>query len=90
MALTQEQTKDLTRQYGKSDKDTGSTEVQVALLTTRIKELTEHLKANAKDFACQRGLMLLVGRRRRLLDYYKTTKNPDEYKKLIQSLKIRK
>jgi len=90
MALTKEVKKETTRQYGKSEKDTGSTEVQVALLTTRIKELTEHLKNNAKDFSCQRGLMLLVGRRRRLLDYFKANHTPDEYKQLIQSLKIRK
>ena len=90
MALAKEVSKELTKKYGKSEKDTGSTEVQVALLTARIKELTEHLKNNAKDYACQRGLMMLVGKRRRLLDYYKATRTPDEYKELIQSLKIRK
>jgi small subunit ribosomal protein S15 len=90
MALAKEVTKDLTKKYGKSEKDTGSTEVQVALLSTRIKELTEHLKSNAKDFSCQRGLMMLVGKRRRLLDYYKENHTPEEYKELISSLKIRK
>lgn len=90
MALAKEQIKTLTKKYGKSDKDTGSSEVQIALLSTRIKELTEHLKNNAKDFACQRGLMMLVGKRRRLLDYFKDNHTPEEYKELITALKIRK
>jgi small subunit ribosomal protein S15 len=57
------------QQFARHDKDTGSPDVQVALLTRRINHLTEHLKANKKDFSSRRGLLMLVGRRRRLLDY---------------------
>lgn len=90
MALAQEKTKKIVDKYGNDKKDTGRTEVQIALLSERIKELTEHLKLNKKDFACQRGLQMLVGKRRRLLNYYKDTHSADDYKTLIQGLKIRK
>ena len=71
------------------EKDTGSPEVQVALLTNRIKELTEHFKAHAKDHHSRRGLLRLVGRRRRLLDYVKQ-QDFDRYRTLIERLGIRK
>lgn len=71
------------------EKDTGSPEVQVALLSERINHLTEHFKSHKKDFHSRRGLLKLVGQRRRLLDYLKT-KDQSRYKKLIDNLGIRK
>jgi len=76
-------------QYRTHDTDTGSPEVQVALLTNRIVYLTDHFKTNAKDHHSRRGLLKLVGRRRRLLDYLKS-EDPDRYHKLIERLGIRK
>jgi small subunit ribosomal protein S15 len=76
-------------QYRTHDKDTGSPEVQVALLTNRIAYLTDHFKSNAKDHHSRRGLLKLVGRRRRLLDYLKS-EDPDRYHRLIERLGIRK
>jgi small subunit ribosomal protein S15 len=70
--------------------DTGSAPVQVALLTARINELTEHLKINSKDFSCRRGLLRMVGRRRRLIDYYRRTVGETAYQALIKKLNIRK
>ena len=90
MPLTSEQKKDISKEYAVSTNDTGSAQVQVAMLTKRISELTEHLKENRKDFACQRGLQILVGRRRRYLNYFKKTSNPEAYKELITKLGIRK
>lgn len=77
------------QQYRRHPSDTGSPEVQVAQLTARIKHLTEHMKAHKKDFATQRGLLMLVGRRRRLLDYLKR-EDVGEYQSLIQSLGLRR
>ena len=74
--------------YGKNEKDTGSVETQIALLTEKITELTEHLKINAKDFQGKRGLLMMVGRRKRLLSYLKD-RNLDDYRKLIKALNIR-
>ena len=74
--------------YGKNAKDTGSVETQIALLTEKITELTEHLKINAKDFHGKRGLLMMVGRRKRLLSYLKD-RNLDDYRKLIKALNIR-
>lgn len=71
------------------DKDTGSADVQVALLTTRITQLTEHLKIHAKDHASRRGLLMMVAKRRSLLDYLKRTAS-DRYKVLIEKLNLRK
>ena len=71
------------------DSDTGSPEVQIALLTERIRHLTEHMKVHKKDFHSQRGLLMLVGRRRRLLDYLKV-KDAQRYADLIKRLNIRK
>lgn len=90
MALTKETKQEVTQQHAVNDKDTGSTPVQVALLTRRINELTEHLKQNKKDYACRRGLMIMVGRRRRLLNYFKKVNTPEAYKELITKLNIRK
>jgi small subunit ribosomal protein S15 len=74
--------------YRRGDKDTGSTEVQVALLTTRIRQLTGHLQAHKKDFAARRGLLMLVGRRSRLLKYLANTDRAS-YLDVIQKLGIR-
>ena len=76
-------------EYRLHETDTGSTEVQVALLTERINHLTEHLREHSKDHHSRRGLLMLVGQRRRLLDYLKL-KNLDRYRSVIQSLGIRK
>ena len=74
--------------YGKNAKDTGSVETQIALLTEKITELTEHLKLNAKDFQGKRGLLMMVGKRKRLLSYLKD-RNLEDYRKLIKALNIR-
>lgn len=76
-------------EFGKNAQDTGSTAVQVAILTERIKHLTEHLKFHFKDVHSRAGLLKLVGKRRRLLNYIKN-KNVDEYRELIEKLGIRK
>ncbi len=76
------------KKYGKDAKDSGSAEVQVALLSEKITELTEHLKANPKDFQGRRGLLQMVGKRKRFLSYIKD-RNLDEYRALIKKLKIR-
>ena len=88
MAVSKERKAELVAQYGTSDKDSGSAEVQVALLTERIKGLTEHMKVHPKDFHTRRGLLMLVGKRRRLLSYIKA-RNIEEYRTLIKSLGIR-
>ncbi len=90
MALTKEKKVELIGLHGNAPTDTGSAPVQVAMMSTRINELTEHLKINKKDFACRRGLMILVGRRRRLLNYFKKNNTPDAYKELITKLGLRK
>ena len=79
----------LTEEYGKTPTDTGSPAVQVAILTYRIKELTEHLKVNQKDHHSRRGLLKMVGKRRGLLEYIKA-KDVNEYRELIEKLGIRK
>ena len=76
-------------EYGLHDQDTGSAEVQVALLSKRIKDLTEHLKAHKKDHSSRRGLIILVSKRRRLLNYL-IRKNEARYKKLIERLGLRR
>ena len=76
-------------EFGQHDTDTGSPEVQVALLTKRIRHLTEHLKVHKKDHATERGLVMLVGKRRRLLDYLRKIDN-DRYQAIILSLGLRK
>ena len=89
MALLPEQKSEIIDQYRQSDSDTGSTHVQIALLTTRIKELTEHFKAHNKDHHSRRGLLKLVGQRRRLLNYLRK-QDIEGYRKLIGELGIRK
>jgi small subunit ribosomal protein S15 len=79
----------LVRQYRTHDTDTGSPEVQVALLTNRIAYLTDHFQSNAKDHHSRRGLLRLVSRRRRLLDYLKS-ESPERYHRLIERLGLRK
>ena len=74
--------------FGRNAQDTGSAETQIALLTEKITELTEHLKSNPKDFQGRRGLLMMVGKRKRFLSYLKD-KNLDDYRKLIKELKIR-
>ena len=88
MAVSKERKAELVAQYGANDKDSGSAEVQVALLTERIKGLTEHMKTHPKDFHTRRGLLMLVGKRRRLLCYIKA-RNIEDYRTLIKSLGIR-
>lgn len=79
---------EIIKEYGKNEKDTGSTAVQVAMMSKKISELTEHLKSNQKDFATKRGLLMMVGKRKRLLSYLKS-QNLDEYRELIKKLGIR-
>lgn len=89
MYLTSEKKQELFAQYGKSEKDTGSTEGQVALFTFRINHLTEHLKQNKKDHSTRRALIKLVGKRRSLLDYLKS-KDIERYRSVIKELNLRK
>jgi small subunit ribosomal protein S15 len=89
MSLTAERRSVLINEYKKGETDTGSPEVQVALLSERISTLTEHLKTRAKDFHSRRGLLMLVGRRRRLLDYLKR-KDQARYQTLIGRLNLRR
>ena len=89
MSITAERRTALIGDYKNSETDTGSPAVQVALLTERIVNLTEHLKTHAKDFHSRRGLLMLVGRRRRLLDYLKG-KNNERYTALIGRLGLRR
>lgn len=79
---------EIVKTYGKNEKDTGSTAVQVAMMSQKISELTEHLKSNQKDFATKRGLLMMVGKRKRLLSYLKS-QNLDDYRELIKKLGIR-
>jgi small subunit ribosomal protein S15 len=87
--LTAERKQEIVDKFGDNAQDTGSTRVQVALLTARINDLTEHLREHKKDHHSRRGLLKLVGQRRRLLDYLKTV-DPGRYKTLIDQLGIRK
>lgn len=89
MTLTKENKADLVRKYGKNEGDTGSTEVQVALLTERINELTEHLREHGKDHHSRRGLLMLVGKRRRLLRYLERT-DLERYRSLVADLGLRR
>ncbi|NTU90085.1 MAG: 30S ribosomal protein S15 [Actinobacteria bacterium] len=88
MPLTKDQKTAIIAEYGKSANDSGSAEVQVALLTQRIRELTEHLKVHKKDHHTRRGLLMLVGQRRRFLVYIKN-RNVEDYRTLIAKLSIR-
>ena len=89
MSITQQQKAELVKKYGRGENATGSTEVQVAILPTRINNLTEHLKTHKKDFHSRRGLLVMVGQRRRLLDYLNSNSN-ERYAELIKSLGLRR
>jgi small subunit ribosomal protein S15 len=89
MPLTKERKKELTTEFGTNEADTGNTDVQIALLTERINQLTEHLKINKKDHHTRYGLLKLVGQRRSLLDYLIKT-DIKRYRSLIKKLNIRK
>lgn len=89
MYLTAGKKEELFTQYGKSNKDTGSAESQIALFSYRINHLTEHLKKNHKDFGTQRSLIKLVGKRRALLDYLKD-REIERYRAIIKALNLRK
>ncbi len=89
MSITAERKQELIAEYRTKDADTGSPEVQVAILTERINNLTQHFKEHAKDHHSRRGLLIMVGQRRRLLDYVKR-KNVDRYERLIQALGLRR
>ena len=89
MYLDSEKKKEIFGKYGKSNTDTGSVESQVALFSYRISHLTEHLKSNRKDYSTSRSLKMMVGKRRRLLDYLKE-KDIEKYRALIKELGIRR
>ena len=89
MYLTSEIKKEIFAKHGKSNTDTGSSEGQIALFSYRINHLTEHLKSNKKDYSTERALVMLVGKRRRLLDYLKAN-DIERYRKIIKELGIRK
>lgn len=87
--ISREKKQEIIKQYGRTPEDTGSPEVQIALLSERITELTEHLKNNKKDHHSRRGLLKMVGQRRGLLEYLKKT-NIQSYRELIERLGLRK
>jgi small subunit ribosomal protein S15 len=89
MSITVERKQALMKEYATAEGDTGSPEVQVALLSERIKNLTDHLQTHEKDFHSRRGLLVMVGQRRRLLDYLRQ-KNEQRYKELIERLGLRR
>jgi len=87
--MTKEEKLELVRKFGENEKDSGKTEVQIALLTKRINDLTEHFNKHQKDHHSRRGLMMMVGKRRRLLDYL-SNKDINRYRTVIKELNIRK
>ncbi len=89
MTITKERKQELIGQYKRGENDTGSAEVQIAILTSRINTLTDHLQRHSKDYAGRRGLLMLVSRRRSLLDYLKKVE-PQRYLDVIRRLEIRK
>lgn len=89
MSLTKERKTELIRGYARSEADTGSPEVQIAMLTARINDLTGHIKGHVKDHASRRGLLMMVSRRRRLLDYLKRV-NSASYQTILEKLELRK
>lgn len=88
MSITKERTEELVKEYGKSEGDTGSPEVQIAILTERIRNLTDHMLTHKKDLHSRRGLLIMVGQRRRLLDYLRR-KDDARYQDAIQRLGLR-
>lgn len=89
MTITKERKQEVIREYQRSEEDSGSPEIQIALLTNRINSLTEHMRTHSKDYASRRGLLAMVSRRRRLLDYLRKI-NPQKYLDVINRLSIRK
>ena len=89
MSVTKEKVEELTKEFGKKEKDTGSTENQIAVLTERIKNITSHLKNNKKDHSGRRGLVILVSKRRKLLNYLRRT-DVNSSKSILEKLNIRK
>ncbi len=87
--ITKERKQELIGEFKRSEGDTGSANVQIAVLTERINRLTEHMRTHQKDYASRRGLLGMVSRRRRLLDYVKRV-NPDAYLEMLQRLNLRK
>jgi|TARA_Y100000310_G_C20035351_1_gene513635 small subunit ribosomal protein S15 len=89
MSVTKEKMVEITKDFGKNENDFGSTETQIAIFTERIRNITGHLKQNKKDHSGRRGLVILVSKRRRLLDYLRKT-NLNGYKNILEQLNIRK
>ena len=89
MTVTAKRKQELVNQFGKGDQDTGSAEVQIALMTERINDLTQHLREHSKDHHSRRGLLMLVGRRRRLLNYLQRS-NLESYRSLVKELGLRR
>ena len=89
MSVTKEKVEELTKEFGKKENDTGSPETQIAVLTERIRNITSHLQNNKKDNSGRRGLVILVSKRKRLLDYLRKT-NLNGYKNILEQLNIRK
>ena len=88
MSINLKNKQEIVKEFGANEKDTGSVAVQIALISKKITELTEHLKSNKKDFATKRGLLMMVGKRKRLLAYLKK-QNLEEYRGLIKELGLR-
>ena len=89
MSITQERTEELVEEFGRGENDTGSPEVQIAILTERVRNLTEHMLTHKKDLHSRRGLIAMVGQRRRLLDYLKRKSN-DRYQAILKALELRR
>ena len=89
MSLTNKNKQDVVKEYGRTEQDTGSAEVQIALLTRRIEDLTGHFKENPKDHASRRGLLKMVGQRRKLLNYLKR-KDIEKYREILEKQSLRK
>ena len=89
MSVTKEKVEELTKEFGKKENDTGSTETQIAVLTERVRNITSHLKNNKKDHSGRRGLVLLVSKRKKLLNYLKRL-NINSHKSILEKLNIRK
>jgi len=89
MSLTADTKKEIFKKFNSKESDTGTSEGQIAMFTSRIEHLTAHLKVNKKDVATERSLVLMVGKRRRLLNYLKS-KNIDRYREIVKKLKLRK
>jgi small subunit ribosomal protein S15 len=89
MTVTAERKQELVTKFGKAERDTGSAEVQIALMTERINDLTQHLREHSKDHHSRRGLLMIVGRRRRLLNYLQRS-NLESYRSLVKELGLRK